>query len=185
MTADARAELGGAIRDMLGLPLALTRWLASDLQDALIDAVARRVARASSPKESAVFVRGRSFAPGRAEALAWREREFQVGVVSSLPRDEHGDVVWDLAGPMMMRELPMAKFAAMYLSGREGQDAELLAKQMINEWHGLERNAGLDGDYGPSDMLEDHDPQTSVEVSRQDDLARVRHRLLELQSEEP
>lgn len=92
--------------------------------------------------------------PGREAALAWMERSFQLGVVSSLPRDEDGNVIWKLAGPMMFRELPTITFAIIYATGMAEGDAEILAKQILNEWHGLERNAGLESEFGPADLKE-------------------------------
>lgn len=91
---------------------------------------------------------------GRKAAFAWMERSFQLGVVSSLPRDEKGNVIWPLAGPMMFRELPTITFALIYATGLPDAEAEALAKQILNEWHGLEKNAGLESDFGPADLKE-------------------------------
>ena len=90
--------------------------------------------------------------PGREAALAWMKRSFQLEVVSSLPRDEKGNIIWKLAGPMMFRELPLTTFALIYATGLDEAQAEILAKQILNEWHGLDPNAG--GDFGPGDLKE-------------------------------
>lgn len=89
--------------------------------------------------------------PGRVSALAWLKRNFQLGVVSSLPCDQEGNVIWELAGPMMYRELPAMKFAVIYLLDLDEDDAENLAKRILNEWHGLEPGSGVD-DLGPDDL---------------------------------
>ena len=93
--------------------------------------------------------------PGREAALAWLKHNFQMGVTSSLPRNEDGEVIWELAGPMMQREWPAMKFAVIYLTGLDEQMAETLAARVLNEWHGLKPDAGLE-DIGPDDLsLED------------------------------
>lgn len=97
-------------------------------------------------------------APGRTRALAWLEREFQMRVVSSLPRDEEGAIIWDLAGPMMFRELPAIKFAVLYLTTVPEEHAEDVAKRVLNEWHGLQPDAGHDAPYSPDDLVEGVDP---------------------------
>ncbi len=94
--------------------------------------------------------------PGREAALAWLKRNFQMGVTSSLPRNEEGEVIWELAGPMMQREWPAMKFAVIYLTGIDEQMAEALAARVLNEWHGLKADTGLE-DISAADLKPEED----------------------------
>lgn len=80
--------------------------------------------------------------PARFTHLAeqWKE---ECGADTSLPmRGE--EIAWDFANSMMARESIMAKYILLRALGLEDSAlADALTKQILNEWHGLDPEAGL------------------------------------------
>jgi hypothetical protein len=64
--------------------------------------------------------------------------------ISQLPSPGSSGFRMDIVGPYLNRELPMVRFALHYIAG-DVEDGELVARQIINEWHGFDRDFGLDG----------------------------------------
>ncbi len=79
----------------------------------------------------------------REQALGWREG---AGYDTTLPHNPDDGILWELAGPLMQRELPAVQFAVIYLSGLDAAHAENVAKTILNEWHGLPADTGLGGE---------------------------------------
>ncbi len=82
--------------------------------------------------------------PGRDDALAYRHLHFEAKTLSQLPVAD-GEVVWELAAKLMMRELPMVIFALVYACGFTEDEARAAGQQILNEWHGLPPDATLQG----------------------------------------
>ena len=69
--------------------------------------------------------------------------------IRGLPGDKEGKIIMELAGPLMYRELPVVMHALLYLGFcNDATVADLLAKQAINVWHGLDENMGLENNDG-------------------------------------
>ena len=75
-------------------------------------------------------------------ALEQRQLNGIAVTISALPLSEDGSLDWELAGPWMNRELPLARFVAQYCVG-DVEDLERTLRMILNEWHGLERDTGL------------------------------------------
>lgn len=81
----------------------------------------------------------------RAHALERRAADPIAMQLSQIPRAEDGTLLlMDITGPYMQRELPMVRFVVQYVAG-DLPEIETVIRQVINEWHGLDRNLGLDG----------------------------------------
>ncbi len=119
--------------------------------------LAARIAGAAAPVLGASTVTDAAPSPvvGRDKAISWRSTDFSNTTMSTLPVGEDGAIMWDLAGPMMYRELPLVQFAVLYLTGCSVEQAQSAAKTIVNEWHGLKPDAGkIDGNIRPEDVAE-------------------------------
>jgi len=107
-------------------------------------------------------VKGDPQEPGNFEfnlssAQKWVEQDFQLQVTSSLPQNEQGEIIWELAEPMMGRELGPVIFAAIAWLGLDPDSAKHAAWRITYAWHGLDPDA-VGQKIGPEHFLKtNHD----------------------------